>query len=407
MWIGSRYRSGGAAPQMPQLTDLLHWLLVRLAVYLSAAIISAGVFVAGAAIYAYFIAPPIPHQEAPASSPRSFGPPPDRPSEKGVPVKDDGPLVLDDKPLRSGGNLGPVATSSDQPRGQPLTSVVMRRQVALVVGNSAYEYSMELTSPKNDAQKISDELRTLGFEVQLISDVTKQQFESALSQFARTAQNADSALFFYAGHAMQYQETNYLLPVDARLKDEASIRSETISVDDIRSTLERTNGPKILILDACRSNSQLERLARRNPGAFSTRGLARMNTTEDMVVAYSSEPDQSALDGAGSSSPFTTALVKRLKEPDTDIETVFGQVRADVMAQTGGRQQPEFHFSLLNDYYINSSSRIAWERAAKLDTSDAYVDFLTNFPSSAFADLARQRLESLASGKSAPVTPNK
>src|SRR5712671_631706 len=126
------------------------------------------------------------------------------------------------------------------------------RRVALVIGNSQYKNSsLALFNPKNDAEDVAASLRTLGFEVILKIDADRRDFDLAMTQFARMATYADTALFYYAGHALQHQGQNYLMPTDAQLQDEISLRYEMVSLDDVRAGLERAGGVKIMILDAC------------------------------------------------------------------------------------------------------------------------------------------------------------
>src|SRR5260221_11191984 len=141
------------------------------------------------------------------------------------------------------------------------------RRVALVVGNSQYKNSnLVLFNPRNDAEDVAASLRSLGFEVILRIDASRRDFDLAMTQFARVAQYADTALFYYAGHALQHQGQNYLMPTDAELEDELSLRYEMVSLDDVRAGLERAAGGKIIILDACRNNPALTRLKRRMKG---------------------------------------------------------------------------------------------------------------------------------------------
>src|SRR5262245_15166126 len=137
------------------------------------------------------------------------------------------------------------------------------RRVALVVGNAQYKNSsLLLANPKNDAQDVSAALRALGFDVMETTDADKRSLDLAVQQFARRVTDADAALFFYAGHAMQFQGRNYLMPTDAELEDEISLRYQMTAIDDVRAALDRANGVKIMILDACRNNPLADRLAR-------------------------------------------------------------------------------------------------------------------------------------------------
>jgi len=275
------------------------------------------------------------------------------------------------------------------------------RRVALVIGNSTYKQgNISLSNPKNDAQDISALLTTLGFEVVTAMDATKRQMDLSLQTFARLATNADSALFFYAGHAMQFQGRNYLMPTDAELEDEISVRYQTVAIDEVRAALDRANGVKIMILDACRNNPLADRLQRTLTGGASraiesTRGLARIDKTQGMVVAYATAADEVAQDGSGRNSPFTAALLRRLQEPGLEIEMMFRRVAFDVNQQTGGRQRPETYISLLSEYYLNQNDRIVWDRIKDQDDVAALRDFVAKYPSSPHAIFARNRLELL------------
>lgn len=274
------------------------------------------------------------------------------------------------------------------------------RRVALVIGNANYKNtSLILPNPKNDATDVATVLRKLDFEVIEAVDVDKRAFEMALAKFARAAIDADSALFFYAGHAMQYHGRNFLMPIDAELEDEISLRYQMIPIDDVRAALDRVNGVKIMILDACRNNPLADQLAKRTAGYTraigATRGLARIDKTQGMVVAYATAAEEVAADGNGRNSPFTQALLKRLQEPGLEIEQMFRAIARDVYSATGGRQRPETYVSLLSEYYLNQADRLAWERVKDSTDVAELRDFIARFPSSIRSLDARYRLEML------------
>jgi uncharacterized caspase-like protein len=274
------------------------------------------------------------------------------------------------------------------------------RRVALVVGNANYKFgNISLANPRNDAEDVSAVLKSLGFEVKTTVDASKRDMDLALADFARRATDADSALFFYAGHAMQFQGRNYLMPTDAELEDEISVRYQTVGLQDVTAALDRANGVKIMILDACRNNPLADRLQKAVAGAarsiVTTRGLARIDKAQGMVVAYATAADDVAQDGQGRNSPFTSALLRRIQEPGLEIEMMFRRVAADVNAQTGGRQRPETTISLLSEYYLNQNDRAAWDRIKGQDDVAALRDFVNKYPSSPYAIIARNRLELL------------
>src|ERR1700730_1683850 len=153
------------------------------------------------------------------------------------------------------------------------------KRVALVVGNSAYQNTPVLPNPKNDASDMAAALRALGFEAFLATDLDKRGMDDAFRRFARLSRDSDAALFFYAGHGMQFAGTNYLMPVDAKLQDEADLPYEMAKVDDVIADLARAKNIRIVILDACRDNPMAERLRMSLPASRSSavsRGLARI-----------------------------------------------------------------------------------------------------------------------------------
>ncbi len=276
------------------------------------------------------------------------------------------------------------------------------RRVALVIGNSVYKApGLDIPNARNDAEDTAAALKSLGFDVLLATDVDLAGASKAIQQFARMSIGADATLFYFAGHAVQYQGQNYLLPVDAEVTDEISLPFETVAVDSIRSALDRSNGVKIMVLDACRTNPVSERLARLASAAPSidagerTRGLQRVDRSDGLIVAFSTSPGDVALDGTDRNSPFTKAFLRRLNEPGLEIETMFRRIAADVSAATAGRQRPETYVSLVSEYYLNQDDSVAWDKIKGSDDPDALNDFLERFPSSFYAIEARYRLAAL------------
>ena len=210
--------------------------------------------------------------------------------------------------------------------------------------------SFDITSPVDFAEvenALNQSRKEIGqrydFKVVTAVNATKRDMEAKLQEFARLAIDADSALFFYAGHAMQYQGRNFLMPTDAELQDEFSVRFQTVGMDAVNAALERVSGVKIVILDACRNNPLADRLQKSMGASRSvatTRGLARVDKTQGMVVAYATGPDDVASDGEERNSPFTAALLKRLREPGIEIGIMFRRVASDVDAtrQSQARQ---------------------------------------------------------------------
>ena len=173
------------------------------------------------------------------------------------------------------------------------------KRVALVIGNSAYRTAPALVNPVNDADELAAALKRVGFTVLLQRDLDKRGMEAAIAQFARMAQDADAAFFYYAGHGTQQRGHNYLVPVDASLDDDVRLNFELTRLDDVLFALERARGVKILVLDACRNNPLLDRLNRTSAtrDLVATRGFAKVEATRGMVIAYSTQLNQVAIDG--------------------------------------------------------------------------------------------------------------
>jgi formylglycine-generating enzyme required for sulfatase activity/uncharacterized caspase-like protein len=224
-------------------------------------------------------------------------------------------------------------------------------RVALVVGNGAYQHLPVLKNPPNDARALADSLRGLGFDVDLGVDLPLADMQRKVTAFAKKAQAADVALAFFAGHGVQAQDplgsanpVNYLLPVDADIKEEADL-GFLLTARDILARLQTAGGVRILILDACRDNPVPQRLAR-GRGAGFARGLSPEPKTSGMLIAYSTQPGTIADDGDSGNSPFMSALLTHIADPGLDIRLLFAEVRRDVIKRSNGTQTPETADSL-------------------------------------------------------------
>ncbi len=276
-------------------------------------------------------------------------------------------------------------------------------RIAVVIGNAHYVNAPALQNPGNDATDVAAALSQLGFKVTLRIDATKRQLDQTLEQFSRDAKAANAALFFYAGHGMQYQGRNYLVPVDAELLDEMSLRYETTAVDEVKEALKWTKGVKIVILDSCRDNPLAERLSRSL--LSSTRdlprvqGFARDEGAKGMIIVYSAQPDEVAHDGTGRNSPFSTALLKELKEPGLEVGALFRRVESDVYSATEGAQSPELSISMAPEYYLNQSEtdQTVWSRIRGGADAAALKEFIARYPKSFYAPDALARLDLIES----------
>lgn len=238
-----------------------------------------------------------------------------------------------------------------------LAESATNRQLALVIGNSAYVGLPVLKNPRADSSVIGATLKDIGFEVQLVQDADKSGLEKSLIEFRNKIEPESIVLVYYAGHGLQTADENYLVPVDARLSDALDLPLVAISANQILRQLESTKaGSIIFILDACRDNpfSGKGGKTRSISNADSvSRGLARIFTNHTgSLIAFSTAPGDVALDGTGKNSPYTTALSEALRKPGLSIEAIFKSTRANVVQSTGGKQVPWENSSLVRDIVL-------------------------------------------------------
>ena len=234
---------------------------------------------------------------------------------------------------------------------QPVHAV--EKRVAFVVGNGAYTQASALRNPAADARAMARKLEETGFEVVLGTDLTIADFRKAIRTFSREARQAKVALLFYAGHGIQADGENYLLPVDAEIEIAADLRWNTISMQNIMREMEAPGRTTIVMLDACRNNPLVRRLRSLTAQGRSMsvdRGLARMVARHGSFIAFATAPGEVAEDGEGDNSPFTTSLLQRIDERGLDIARLMRRVRLDVQSNTGGRQTPWSNSSLVTDF---------------------------------------------------------
>lgn len=226
------------------------------------------------------------------------------------------------------------------------------QRLALVIGNSAYEKNQPLANPQNDAQAVAQLLNSAGFEVVMAFDLTRDIMKQTIEEFAARIgeKGSDSAaLIYYAGHGLQVDGENFLVPVDAKLEKEVDLAENGIKLADVMGALQSAPSKiRIVILDACRNNP------------FSTsgvggKGLAIVDAPAGTIVAYSTAPGTEALDGSGKHSPFAAAFMRIAKQPDVPIEQVFKKIRRLVNDSTDNRQTPWESSSLTADFVFFSS----------------------------------------------------
>ena len=235
-----------------------------------------------------------------------------------------------------------------------VASASASERVALVIGNSAYSFAPELKNPRNDAEALAASLNRLGFRVIKGIDADRFTMSTLVRAFSSEMKGAKIALFYYAGHGLQLNGKNYLIPVDARLESEVDLDFEAMDVNFVLRQMERDDRINIVLLDACRNNPLSDKLAR-SMGARSVyleQGLARVETGVGSLVAFSTQPGNVALDGKGANSPFAKALLDNIEAPGVDIEVLMRRVREEVIKVTDGRQVPWTNSSLVGDKVV-------------------------------------------------------
>ncbi len=222
------------------------------------------------------------------------------------------------------------------------------KRVALVIGNSTYIHAGDLANPRNDAEDVARSFERVGFKVIMGLDLSKQSMNRLIRKFARALRGAQIGTFFYAGHGIQVDGKNYLVPIDAKLEDATGIDFELLRVDVIQRAMERTTSSNLIFLDACRNNPLARNLARAmgTRGASIGRGLATIESGVGTLISFSTQPGNVALDGTGRNSPYAAALAKFLDRPGDNISDILINVRKDVMRATNGRQIPWEHTAL-------------------------------------------------------------
>src|ERR1700716_834509 len=239
------------------------------------------------------------------------------------------------------------------------------KRVAFVVGNSAYRNVAPLANPAIDAKSMAKLLRSVGFDGVEGANLTRGKMTEKLLEFGKKAEGSDVALFFYAGHGIAINGTNYLLPIDADLKSEMDVKlGAAINID---VTLDQTMGDakvKLVFLDACRDNPFAARIrsAKATRSVNVQSGLAEMKSGEGTLIAFATGPGQTALDGeAGTNSPFTRALMANIAAPGVEIQQAMTKVRAQVNEETNKNQLPWRHTNLIGTVYLNPAAATATE----------------------------------------------
>jgi caspase domain-containing protein len=287
------------------------------------------------------------------------------------------------------------------------------KRVALIIGNSAYENVARLGNPANDAAAMTTTLKQAGFDlVDSRRNLNIADMRRAFRDFSDKARDADVAVVYYAGHGIEVDGTNYLIPVDAVLERDLDVYDEAFPLDRILATIEPAKQLRLVILDACRDNPFAKTMRRTSGTRAVGRGLARIEpASPNTLIAFASKAGSTTSDGDSKNSPFTSALVKFIATPGLDLRKAFGFVRDDVLKNTSNRQEPYVYGSLGGDDVPlvpapavaashpdpQAEIRHAYELALQLGTKEGWTAFLVQFPEGFYASLAKAQLNKIAS----------
>jgi len=292
-----------------------------------------------------------------------------------------------------------------------------RKRVALVIGNGDYANARKLANPVNDANDMAKALRDVGFEVVSGTNLSLKQMSEKVREFGdKLKASGGVGLFYYAGHGVQVNNRNYLIPVEADISREDEIDFAALNFDIVlRKMATANNGLNIVILDACRNNPFARSWSRGDEEG----GLAQINAPTGTFIAYATSPDKTADDGAGRNGLYTAELLKYIKQPNMKIEETFKEVRKAVKQASGGKQIPWDSSSLSGEFYFKKSEIMAevtkngktepvilakdkaaqeeeaWDLVKNSASASDFRYYLEEFPDGANAAAAKIRLEEL------------
>src|SRR6476661_6235249 len=306
--------------------------------------------------------------------------------------------------------------------GQPASA---EKRVALVIGNSAYKNVARLQNPANDATAVVGMFKRAGFDtVDSKLDLSVVEMRRALREFGNKSRDADIAVVYYAGHGIELDGNNFLIPVDATLETDTDVLDETFALDRVLFAVEPAKQLRLVILDACRDNPFAKKMKRTVGSRAIGRGLAKVEpSSPNTMIAFAAKAGSTASDGDSKNSPFATALVDHLAKPGLDLRKAFGFVRDDVLKATNNAQEPFVYGSLGgNDVTLvpavpaptaaaptdhDATMQRYYEYALQVGTKPVWDAFIEKYPSGFFTALAKAQRDKLAAEAARVEATNK
>ena len=289
------------------------------------------------------------------------------------------------------------------------------KRVALVIGNSAYQNVTPLLNPSNDAKAIAATLTKAGFDsVDERLNLSGIETKRALREFGAKVRDADVAVIYYAGHGIELDGTNYLIPVDAKLEVDTDVLDEAFPLDRFVVAADPAKQLRLVILDACRDNPFNKTMKRTIGSRAISRGLAKVEPTNpNTLIAFAAKAGSTASDGEGKNSPFATALMSYVTQPGLDLRKAFGFVRDDVLKVTNNKQEPFVYGSLGgNDVSLVPAAPVAtgpapsgndalvqraYELALQVGNKSVWDTFIAKYPSGLYTELAKAQRDKVVS----------
>ncbi len=242
-----------------------------------------------------------------------------------------------------------------------------QRKVGLIIGVGDYSHVPALSNPENDARDVGESLNRLGFELIVALNPDRAALLDSIARFKNLVRNSDIAVLYYAGHSIQVDNQNFVIPTDALLRKPDDVENFLLPISDLSRVMEEEAAVKIVILDACRDNpfltSATKIVSEAGGGQTIGRGLAafpeplalervRPEQAYGSVIAYAAAPGRTASDGVDNNSPYTAALLEYLEEPGLEIGQMFRKVASKVLMASNGQQRPEYLVRLTDEVYF-------------------------------------------------------